>query len=109
MAAATAASYTQLPAANSASATYAHGPTGLRQTGKPNASSAHSSTAGPTVRSTAQATNAPPPLTAGSGTTTIDADAQHSATNRRPAEPPCLGPTPSARLRPRLLLLRRRR
>jgi transposase InsO family protein len=33
--------------------------------------------------STAQATNAPPPLTAGSGTTTIDADTQPSATNPR--------------------------
>ena len=38
--------------------------------------------------------NAPTPLTAGSGTTTIDADTQPSATNPRPAEPTCLGPTP---------------
>jgi hypothetical protein len=38
-------------------------------------------------------TNAPPPLTAGSGTTTIDADTQPSATNPRSAEPTCLGPT----------------
>ena len=38
-------------------------------------------------------------LTAGSGTTTIDADTQHSATNPRSAEPTCLGPTPrSARV-----------
>jgi hypothetical protein len=34
-------------------------------------------------------------LTAGSGTTTIDADTQRSATNPRPAEPTCLGPTAS--------------
>ena len=38
--------------------------------------------------------NAPPPLTAGSGTTTIDADTQPSATNPRSAEPTCSGPTP---------------
>jgi transposase len=53
-----------------------------------------------TPTSTAQATNAPPHLTAGSGTTTIDDDTQHSATNPRPAEPTCLGPTPRARARP---------
>ena len=41
-------------------------------------------------------TNAPPPLTAGSGTTTIDADTQPSATNPRSAEPTCSGPTSSA-------------
>ncbi len=53
----------------------------------------------PTARSTAQAKNAHEPLTAGSGTTTIDADTQHSATNPRSAEPTCLGPTPrSARV-----------
>ena len=34
------------------------------------------------------------PLTAGSGTTTIDADTQHSTTNHPRAEPTCLGPTP---------------
>jgi len=54
------------------------------------------------------AKNAPSPLTAGSGTTTINADTQPSATNPRSAEPTCLGPTPS---RPRtlgqLLLLER--
>ena len=48
-------------------------------------------------RSTAQATNAPPPLTAGSGTTTINADTQPSATNPRSAEPTCSGPTSSSR------------
>jgi transposase len=53
--------------------------------------------AGPTVPSTAQAANAPRPLTAGSGTTTIDADTQPSATNRRSAEPTCLGPTARTR------------
>jgi transposase InsO family protein len=36
----------------------------------------------PTARSTAQAENAPPPLTAGSGTTTITDDTQPSAANR---------------------------
>ena len=46
--------------------------------------------------STAQVTNAPAPLTAGSGTTTIDAHTQHSATNPRPPEPTCSGPTPRA-------------
>ena len=46
-------------------------------------------------RSTAQAKNAPPPLTAGSGTTTIDADTQPSATNPRSPEPTCSGPTSS--------------
>ena len=38
--------------------------------------------------------NAPPPLTAGSGTTTINADTQPSATNPRSPEPTCSGPTP---------------
>ena len=69
---------------HSASATAAHAPTGHKQTAKPNASSAPCSTAGPTARSTAQATNEPEPLTAGSGTTTIDGDTQPSATNPRP-------------------------
>jgi hypothetical protein len=50
--------------------------------GKPNGSSAPSSEAGPTAPSTAQAPNAPPPLTDGSGTTTITANTQPSATNR---------------------------
>ena len=39
--------------------------------------------------------NGPQPLTAGSGTTTIDDDTQHSATNPRSAEPTCSGPTSS--------------
>ena len=77
---------------SSASATSAPAPTGRKQTAKPNASSAPCSTAGPTAPSTAQATNAPPPLTAGSGTTTIDDDTQPSATNPRSAEPTCSGP-----------------
>ena len=87
---------TRSPAAASASATYAPAPTGRRPTAKPNASSVPSSPAGPTAPSTAQAANAPPPLTAGSGTTTIDADTQPSATNPRSAEPTCSGPTPRA-------------
>ena len=74
---------------HSASDTSAPGPTGRRQTAKQNASSAPCSTAGPTAPSTARAANAPTPLTAGSGTTTIDADTQPSATNPRSAEPTC--------------------
>ena len=66
-----------------------------KPTAKPNASSAPFKTTGPTARSTAQATNAPPPLTAGSGTTTIADDTQHSATNPRSPEPTSLGPTTS--------------
>ena len=38
---------------------------------------------GPCVRSTATATSAPPPLTAGSGTTTVSEDTQPSATSPR--------------------------
>ena len=45
-----------------------------RPTARPSASSAPCSAAGPTARSTATAQNAPQPLTAGSGTTTISAD-----------------------------------
>jgi transposase len=87
---------TRSPAAASASATCAPAPTGRRPTAKPNASSAPSSTAGPTAPSTAPAKNAPPPLTAGSGTTTIADDTQPSATDPRSAEPTCLGPTTKA-------------
>jgi hypothetical protein len=74
-------SCTQSPAASSASATSARGPTAHKQTATRSASSAPCSTAGPTARSTAQAKNAPEHLTAGSGTTTINADTQPSATN----------------------------
>src|SRR5919197_1187861 len=74
--------------------TRAHVPTARRRTGRPSASFAPCSTAGPTARSTAQAANAHAHLTAGSGTTTIDADTQPSATNPRSAEPTCSGPTP---------------
>ena len=42
-----------------------------------------------------QATNAPKPLTAGSGTTTIADDTQPSATKPQSAEPTCSGPTSS--------------
>jgi transposase len=61
------------------------------------ASSAPCSTAGPTAPSTAQAANAPKHLTAGSGTTTINANTQRSATNHRSAEPTCSGLTARAR------------
>src|SRR5205807_8317052 len=81
------------PAARSGSSTAAPAPTDPRQTAKPSASSAQCSPAGPTERSTPQAENEPLPLTAGSGTTTINDDTQPSATNPRPAEPTCLGPT----------------
>jgi transposase len=50
--------------------------------GESSASSAPSSAAGPTARSTPTAQNAPPPLTAGSGTTTIYAN-----TSPRPPPP----------------------
>jgi hypothetical protein len=69
-------------AAPSRSATSAPAPTDPKPTAKPNGSSAPSWPAGPTARSTAQAPNAPPPLTDGSGTTTITANTQPSATNR---------------------------
>ena len=46
----------------------------LRPTARASASSARCSQDGPIVRSTATATSAPPPLTAGSGTTTVSAD-----------------------------------
>ena len=84
---------TRSPAAHSASATYAHGHADHRQTAKQSASSAPCSTAGPTAPSTAQATNAPEHLTAGSATTTINDDTQPSATNPRSPEPTCSGPT----------------
>src|SRR5438132_13360770 len=55
---------------------------------------------GPCVRSTATATSAPPPLTAGSGTTTVSEDTQPSATSPRSLvltreEPTFSGLTPS--------------
>jgi transposase len=84
---------TRSAAVRSVSATSAADPTDHRPMAKPNASSAPSSTAGPTAPSTEQATNAPTHLTPGSGTTTIDADTQPSATNARSAEPSCSGPT----------------
>src|SRR5207302_8042499 len=85
------------PAARSVSNTRAPAPTGHRRTAKPNASSARCSPAGPTARSTAQAQNAQPHLTAGSGTTTIDDDTQRSAATPRSAEPTCSGPTSKRR------------
>jgi hypothetical protein len=64
-AAPTARQCTRSRAASSGSVTYGPGPTVPRPTGKPNASSAPSSAAGPTARSTAPAPNAPKPLTDG--------------------------------------------
>ena len=72
---------TRSPAARSASATCAPGHDARRPTARPSASSAPCSAAGPTARSTAPAENAPQPLTAGSGATTITADTQPSAAN----------------------------
>jgi transposase InsO family protein len=55
------------------------------------------SPAGPRAPSMPQAKNAHEPLTAGSGTTTINADTQPSATTPRSAEPTCLGLTARGR------------
>jgi hypothetical protein len=77
----TAAASTPSPAAASESSTSAPAPTGPRPRVRQNASSAPCSPAGPTGPSTAQATNAPTRLTAGSGTTTISDDTQPSATD----------------------------
>jgi transposase len=63
----------RLPAPRDQTPTHAP-PPGPKPTGKPSASSAPCSPVGPTARSTAQAANALPPLTAGSGTTTIAGD-----------------------------------
>jgi hypothetical protein len=61
---------TRSPAAAWAFAICGPGPAAPRPTARPSASSAPCSAAGPTAaRSTAQAENAPPPLTDGSGTT----------------------------------------
>ena len=80
---------TRSPAASSASGISARGRFARRPTARPNASSAPCSKAGPTARSTDQATNAPAPLTAGSGTTTITANTSHRpATTHRPPEQP---------------------
>jgi transposase len=68
----------------SASATYAPARAARRPTARPSASSAQCSTAGPTAPSTAPTANAPPPLTAGSGTTTIAADTKPSG-DRHPS------------------------
>jgi hypothetical protein len=64
------------------SATFARGPTGPAPTAKQRDSSAPCWPAGPTDRSTPQATNARQPLTAGSGPTTIAAPTAPSATSR---------------------------
>src|SRR5437899_7036321 len=84
---------TRSPAAGWGSGTAGRAPTGRRPTARQSASSAPCSLAGPTVRSTAQATNGQRRLTAGSGTTTIDGDTQPSVTNPRSAEPTCSGLT----------------
>jgi hypothetical protein len=84
---------TRSPAAGWVSAIAARAPTGHRPTARQSASFAPCSLAGPTVRSTAQAKNGQRRLTAGSGTTTIDADTQPSVTNPRSAGPTCSGLT----------------
>ena len=81
-AAATAQRCTPSPAAHSASATSAPGPTDHKQTEKPSASSGRSSPAGPTARSTAPQPSAQRPLTAGCGDTTISAHTDLSAASR---------------------------
>ena len=82
MAARTAPRSTRSPAALSASGTFAPASTVPRPTARPSGSSERSPPAGPTERSTALVQNAPPPLTDGSGTTTINDDTRLSATNR---------------------------
>ena len=59
-------------------------PTDPRPTGRQSGSSAPCSAAGPTARSTPPALNAPQPLTAGSGPTTIDDDTKPSG-DRHPS------------------------
>lgn len=71
----------RLPAARSASATCERVPTAHKPTGRQSASSALSCRDGRTAPSTARAANGQQLLTAGSGTTTIAGDTQHSATN----------------------------
>ena len=73
---------TRSPAGCSGCATCAPGPTGRARMGKRSDSSARCSAAGPTARSTAPAPNAPPPLTAGYGPTTIAAHTDPCATSR---------------------------
>jgi Integrase core domain len=73
---------TPSPAAPCTSATCAPARAARRPMARQNGSSARRSAAGPTPRSTATAANAPKPLTAGSGTTTIAADTQPPATTR---------------------------
>jgi len=86
------------PAAPSESATYAPAPTDPKPTARLNGSSAPSWAAGPTARSTAPAPNAPPPLTDGSGTTTITQtlSPRPPIAHRSPqrAEPTLMGLTP---------------
>jgi transposase len=65
-------------------ATCARARAARRPTARPSASSAPCLPAGPTARSTPQANNAPPPLTAGSTTTTITADTKPSG-DRHPS------------------------
>ena len=72
---------TRSPAAPSRSATSAPAPTDPRPTAKPNDSSAPSSAAGPTARSTAQAPNAMLPSPAGLAGTTPDDPTAPSATS----------------------------
>lgn len=74
---------TRSPAARWESGTCEPVLTGRKPTARPSGSSAPCSAAGLTARSTATAANAPPPLTAGSPTTTIAANTQPSATSPR--------------------------
>ncbi len=72
------------PAEHSAFATCEPGHADPRPTARQSASSARCSEAGPTARSTAQAPSAQPPLTAGYGPITIDADIKPSG-DRHPS------------------------
>ena len=102
---------TRSPAAPSGSATYARGPTVRRPTAKPSASSARCSPAGPTGRSTAQATSATPPWPAG-WTSTIAADhtapsaTSHHRPPQRTEQPPRVLQQEAGRRRKGLLVLR---
>ena len=91
---------TRSPADNSASATSAPAPSAHKPTAKPNASSAPCSTAGPTAPSTAQGSERTAALDGWLWHYNHHADTQPSATNPRPAEPTCLGPTARSALDP---------
>ena len=79
---------TRSPVAFSASSTCAPSPTAPRPTGRPSASSARCSPAGPTAPSTAPAPSAPRPLTAGCGATTMSVPTAPSAASRPQLDSP---------------------